>query len=61
VSVKPLQLGNSVSADSRVRGGAQDPNPPTGVLDDGQDVHPGTGQRHRLKEVGSEDSFGLRA
>jgi hypothetical protein len=45
----------------RVRGGAQDPYPPGGMLDDGQDLHPGTGQGHGFEEVSREDSLGLRA
>ncbi len=43
-----------------VRGSAEDPNPSGGLLDDGQDVQAGPGQRHGFEEVGSEDGLGLR-
>src|SRR6266545_3367773 len=55
-----LQVHDQVAGDlgdpggGRVRGGAQDPYPPGGVLDDGQDVHPCAGQGHRLEEVSRE-------
>ncbi len=44
-----------------VHGGAQDPDPPSGVVDDCQDVHPGTGERHRFDDVGGEDGVGRGA
>ena len=40
----------------RVRGGAEDADPAGGVLDDGEDVHPGAGQRDGFEEVGGEEA-----
>jgi hypothetical protein len=42
-------------------GGGEDAGAAGGVLDGGQDVHPGAGQRHGLEEVDRDDPLGLRA
>jgi hypothetical protein len=46
---------------SRVGCGAEDAHPVAGVLDDGEDVHPGSGQRHGIDEVRGQQRFGLGA
>ena len=40
---------------------AEDAYPPGGVLDDGQDVQAGAGQRRRFEEVSGDDGVGLAA
>jgi hypothetical protein len=45
----------------RVGGGAEHAYLTGGVLDDGQDVQAGAGQRHGLEEIGSDEGVGLRA
>jgi hypothetical protein len=45
----------------RVGGGAENSDPAAGVLNGGQYVETGTGQRHRLDEVGGDDGLGLGA
>ncbi len=53
------RLGHPVGG--RVRGGAEDANSAGGLVDDGQDVQPGAGQRPRFEEVGGQDGVGLGA
>jgi hypothetical protein len=48
-------------AGSGVRGGAQDPDPSAGVLDDRQHVDAGAAQGDRLEEVAGEQGPGLGA
>ena len=48
-------------AGSGVRDGAQDPDPPAGVLDDRQHVDTGAAQGDRLEEVAGEQGPGLGA
>ena len=44
---------------SRVRGRAEDADPAAGVVDDREDVHPRSRQRHRLKEIRGQQRIGL--
>ena len=44
-----------------MRGCAQDPDPPGGVLDDRQDVQTGAAQGDSFEEVAGQQGFGLGA
>jgi hypothetical protein len=43
----------------RIRGHTQNPNAAGGVLDDGETIQPGQGDRVGMEEITGEDPFGL--